>query len=104
MAGLPADVTARAAALVSERLANQSSALTRVAEDPALYQPMSGTDVAPPTRDGAEREFTLALAGVNLVAMTPLDALNLLFALQQRALASLGAPAPHSIPGSEAHE
>jgi DNA mismatch repair protein MutS len=103
MAGLPTDVTARAAALVGERLASQSSALARVAEEPALYQSASSVDVAPPARDVAEREFTLALASVNLVAMTPLDALNLLFSLQQRALASLGAPASHSATRSEAH-
>ena len=43
---------------------------------------------------GDERALALALASVNLVAVTPLEALNLLFSLQQRALASLGMPHP----------
>src|SRR6185312_5166765 len=39
---------------------------------------------------GRPVEVALALASVNLVAVTPLEALNLLVSLQQRALASLG--------------
>lgn len=39
----------------------------------------------------AAREVVLALASVNVAATTPIDAINLLFTLQQRALAALGA-------------
>ncbi len=80
MAGLPAEVTARAETLLRERPADSTTAL--VAEQPAAY--VSET----PASD--ERELALALASVNLVAVTPLEALNLLFSLQQRALARLG--------------
>jgi DNA mismatch repair protein MutS len=91
MAGLPVDVTTRAATLLRERL----DASIAVAESPVSYH--DEDIVAQPERlegplAGAERELALALASVNLVAVTPLEALNLLFSLQQRALASLGMP------------
>jgi DNA mismatch repair protein MutS len=85
MAGLPAEVTARAETLLRERPAN---AMTLVAEQPADYvSEMAASD---------ERELALALASVNLVAVTPLEALNLLFSLQQQALKRLGMGAAHS--------
>ena len=34
-------------------------------------------------------ELALALAGLNLAAMTPIEALNVLFSLQQHALTAL---------------
>ncbi len=52
----------------------------------------------PPSPDGnspanreleAAREVALALASVNVAATTPIDAINLLFSLQQRALSAL---------------
>ncbi len=92
MAGLPVEVTARAAALLAERPA---SAPALLAERSAAYHD-DAIDALPPDTAAAladaERELTLALASVNLVAVTPLEALNLLFSLQQRALASLGMP------------
>ncbi|HEX8998211.1 MAG TPA: DNA mismatch repair protein MutS [Ktedonobacterales bacterium] len=92
MAGLPAEVTARAETLLRERMA-QPPAL--IAERPAVYREsaMPAPDpepVAPSGDERDERELALALASVNLVAVTPLEALNLLFSLQQRALARLG--------------
>ncbi|MDE3230143.1 MAG: hypothetical protein KGO05_09690, partial [Chloroflexota bacterium] len=86
MAGLPADVTERAATLLRERPA---SAIASVAEQPTAYAS------APPA--SPERELALALASVNLVDVTPLEALNLLFSLQQRALAWLGVGSPHAV-------
>jgi len=38
-----------------------------------------------------ERELALDLAAANIAAMTPIEAINALFALQQRALALLRA-------------
>jgi DNA mismatch repair protein MutS len=103
MAGLPVEVTARADMLVRARPTEIGSAIdsavdstAQVAERISVYSPDS--DGAEPGRD--DRELALALASLNLVAMTPLEALNLLFSLQQRALASLGLPAAHSQNGA----
>ncbi|HEX8730410.1 MAG TPA: DNA mismatch repair protein MutS, partial [Ktedonobacterales bacterium] len=85
MAGLPADVTERAATLLRERSA---SAPASVAERSSAY--VSGPPASP------ERELALALASVNLVDVTPLEALNLLFSLQQQALAWLGMGSPRA--------
>ena len=98
MAGLPADVTARAAELLRLRPAAPALAPSLVAEQSADYTRSPGDDPrmeAEPLRIGDglasdERELALALASVNLVAVTPLEALNLLFSLQQRARVSLG--------------
>lgn len=89
MAGLPTEVTARAESLLHEHSARMPA---RVAEQPAIYGEAVTADEAsaPVTLSGDERELALALASVNLVAVTPLEALNLLFSLQQRALVSLG--------------
>jgi DNA mismatch repair protein MutS len=95
MAGLPADVTTRAAALLSQR----PSPPALVAEHPAAYADADEVEdeavEAQPLRIGDglasdARELALALASVNLVAVTPLEALNLLFSLQQRARVNLG--------------
>ena len=91
MAGLPSDVTARAAELLRQRPA----APALVAEQTADYASDEDAVEAAPLRIGDglasdERELALALASVNLVAVTPLEALNLLFSLQQRARVSLG--------------
>jgi DNA mismatch repair protein MutS len=87
MAGLPAEVTARAETLLRERPA--ANAPAQVAERTVAY-----TRDAESTPAVGDRELAMALASMNLVAMTPLDALNLLFSLQQRALVSLGMLAP----------
>ncbi|HEX9037875.1 MAG TPA: DNA mismatch repair protein MutS [Ktedonobacterales bacterium] len=96
MAGLPAEVTARAEALARNHLI-AGDVTARVAETAAVYDGRSdGASGADELVSDADRELTLALASMNLVAMTPLEALNLLFSLQQRALASLGMPAPRA--------
>ncbi len=103
MAGVPADVTARAEALLCERLSALPSPPATLAERPAIYAEPTAREHGRVIDDVAsnaatsraptdERELALALATVNLVAVTPLEALNLLFSLQQRALASLGMP------------
>jgi hypothetical protein len=76
-----------------------------LAERPAIYRDageevIEQPDNAPVALEGDERELALALASVNLVAVTPLEALNLLFSLQQRALVSLGMP-PSGRPSRE---
>ena len=91
MAGLPDTVTDRAASLLdgSDR---------KIAESPTEYravaEPEDSPDGAPDTDTttapgSSNRELTLALASLNIAAMTPLEALNVLFSLQQRALVSL---------------
>ena len=89
MAGLPAEVTSRAAMLLAERVAHTPALL---AERPGAYASSPPQQSAEVTAPGDARELALALASVNLVAVTPLEALNLLYSLQQRALASLGMP------------
>jgi DNA mismatch repair protein MutS len=104
MAGLPGEVTARAETLLHERSAAGMTAPARVAEYRADYvgERAQESEGIPSQGESAQlaaagdRELALALASVNLVATTPLEALNLLFSLQQRALASLGAPPPHA--------
>ena len=91
MAGLPPRVTERAAALLQSRLQAQR----QIAETHAVY--LSGASGAGEVkasdvlvgRDG--RELALDLAAANIAAMTPMEAINALFALQQRALALLRA-------------
>jgi DNA mismatch repair protein MutS len=97
MAGVPAAVLDRAADLLAAAPAAATNGTHALAETHAAYAPADGR-----TADGDglaghhhqhDRELTLALAGLNIAAMTPLDALNLLFSLQQRALAALQAVA-----------
>ncbi|HLZ24957.1 MAG TPA: DNA mismatch repair protein MutS, partial [Ktedonobacterales bacterium] len=94
MAGLPGSVTDRAASL----LADANERIRTVAETPRSYRTTAALDAileevtdapAPPTLSG--RDLSLALASLNIAAMTPLEALNVLFSLQQRALVSLHA-------------
>jgi DNA mismatch repair protein MutS len=89
MAGLPVPVTERALALLQQHASGQH----RIAEAPTAY-------VAAPDdtdRSGSQmmrreaRELALDLAAANIAAMTPIEAINALFALQQRALALLRA-------------
>lgn len=56
-----------------------------------LARPASST--ADVTGDGP-REVALALAGLNIAAMTPIEAINVLFSLQQHALAVLRGSRP----------
>ncbi|HEU4783871.1 MAG TPA: DNA mismatch repair protein MutS, partial [Ktedonobacterales bacterium] len=89
MAGLPAPVTERASALLQQHASGQR----RVAETPAAYVAAAvdlGRSGSPMMRR-EERELALDLAAANIAAMTPIEAINALFALQQRALALLRA-------------
>ena len=91
MAGLPPRVTERASALLQSRVQAQR----QIAETHAVY--LSGVSDAGEAqesdmllgRDG--RELALDLAAANIASMTPMEAINALFALQQRALALLRA-------------
>ncbi len=88
MAGLPAPVTERASAL----LLQHASAQRLIAESPAAYVASASEDTqidSVVTR--RERELALDLAAANIAAMTPIEAINALFALQQRALQLLRA-------------
>ncbi|HEY1389683.1 MAG TPA: DNA mismatch repair protein MutS [Ktedonobacterales bacterium] len=89
MAGLPAPVTERASALLQQH----ASAPRRVAEAPASYvaAPDDTDALGPHMMRREERELALDLAAANIAAMTPIEAINALFALQQRALALLRA-------------
>jgi DNA mismatch repair protein MutS len=86
MAGLPASVTARARSLLDERAVGQW-----IAEPPARYRAESSPAIMP-----EEREITLALASLNVAATTPMEAINLLYSLQQRALLALQGTEPRS--------
>jgi DNA mismatch repair protein MutS len=93
MAGVPALVTERAATLLDT---TQSRAVSYVAEreHPRWPSGVPGERYqsdAPAERAVREREhaLTLALAGLNIAAMTPLEALNMLFSLQQQAQLAL---------------
>jgi DNA mismatch repair protein MutS len=103
MAGVPGSVTLRAAQLLADDSVHLQG---RIADGSARYVPVSaGADGRPPeiqqrmpaasVRDvqveSAQREVALALASLNIAAMTPLEALNVLFSLQQRALAAVAA-------------
>jgi DNA mismatch repair protein MutS len=83
MAGLPAKVTERASALL------QRQPQQWIAEAPATYATHVASDgsTSPATR--AQHDLALDLASANIAAMTPIEAINALFALQQRALAML---------------
>lgn len=96
MAGLPASVTDRAASLLQDAT---PSSLT-IADPPATYRAVSEpetraghTPEAAVNGDSLSTEVILALASLNIAAMTPLEALNVLFSLQQRARAGL-----HEVP------
>jgi DNA mismatch repair protein MutS len=101
MAGLPAPVIARATDLLVRDVAHD------VAEAPGMRIAERSPDYALADERAEEcaeeraeeraggwrteryQEVALALASVNIAATTPLDALNLLFSLQQRAIALL---------------
>lgn len=91
MAGLPTSVTERASALLQQHIHMQR----RVAELPTAYDPTStsaddvnGTGSLAMRR---EHDLALTLAAANIAAMTPIEAINALFTLQQRALTLLRA-------------
>jgi DNA mismatch repair ATPase MutS len=86
MAGLPTSVTTRARSLLDERAVGQW-----IADPPAQYRTESS-----PLITAEEREITLALASLNVAATTPMEAINLLYSLQQRALLALQGMEPRS--------
>jgi DNA mismatch repair protein MutS len=104
MAGLPARVTQRAAELLAEE-PNWGPRL--IAESDVAYRADLTPNPSPAGRgalpdltaalslsekdESPIREVALALASVNVAATTPIEAINLLFSLQQRALAILQA-------------
>jgi DNA mismatch repair protein MutS len=83
-AGLPQTVVRRARELLEDR-ALQIRDGTRPSQlDTPRGQPDGDGDLA-----ALDRDLALALAGLNLAATTPIEALNILFSFQQRALAGL---------------
>jgi DNA mismatch repair protein MutS len=89
MAGLPPSVTRRAAEVLKDPLMvwsrSSSSGVARyahVAEDQEGYGDLS-------TPLDSSRAIAVALASLNIAAMTPMEALNLLFSLQQQSLSVL---------------
>ncbi len=106
MAGLPSPVTRRAEEVLAESMSSTSalsamssmsgtSQVRRIAESGSVFL---GGVVVPdlpaatsekPADADSSRGLAVALASLNIAAMTPLDALNLLFSLQQQALEAL---------------
>jgi DNA mismatch repair protein MutS len=96
IAGIPSEVTRRA----DDLLAHPPQSLTAFAERAGAYDVTlregdapsgglaSGSDQSSLLSSGAE-QVLFALAGVNIAATTPLEGLNVLFSLQQRAIAAL---------------
>ena len=98
MAGVPAAVLDRAADLLAAPIPTlTANGMHALAETHATYAAADGythasdDDGLAARNHQPDRELTLALASLNIAAMTPLDALNLLFTLQRRALAALQA-------------
>ncbi len=96
MAGIPLDVTRRA----DDLLQQSSAGATRIADMSAAYDIAASREIAQhhvvPEHDASVSSLSLvaeqilvALASVNIAATTPLEGLNLLFSLQQRAVALL---------------
>jgi DNA mismatch repair protein MutS len=87
IAGLPTHVTNRARALLSEMEGAEKGA-------GGAQEEYRAAPVAPPTRTGgpaqagAAEELAAELRGIDLARTTPLDALNLLAGLQERAVAA----------------
>jgi DNA mismatch repair protein MutS len=67
----------------------QGHALARLREPGAHEAPASANGDAPSDGLASAREVMLALASLNIAAMTPIEAINLLFSLQQRAAGAL---------------
>jgi DNA mismatch repair protein MutS len=99
MAGLPGTVTARAAEILLQDTSKQPF---RVAESAMEYTIQAAA--TPSTDTGlrsieqteppqANHELALALASLHIASMTPIEAINVLFSLQQRALQALHEPA-----------
>jgi len=102
MAGLPGTVTARAAEIL---LHEDQGPRFRVAESQAEYTLQTQNEIAleavsrqlEPFKSTespeTHQELALALASLNIASMTPIEAINVLFSLQQRALETIHEPA-----------
>ncbi len=96
MAGLPRSVTARAAELLADEAPTTpgdgaDSALQRLAPADHPGQPLArlkeppAEEHQPADHSAVPRGLLVGLASLNVAAMTPMDAINMLFSLQQRA-------------------
>jgi DNA mismatch repair protein MutS len=92
MAGLPQSVTERASMLLQQH----AHARRQIAETQTIYlskadgdEESAGADETDTLAGRRAHELALDLAAANIAAMTPMEAINALFALQQRALALL---------------
>jgi DNA mismatch repair protein MutS len=94
MAGLPSPVTRRAAEVLAASL-SATGQVRRIAEGGAVFRETALVAELPAETSekradaDSSRGLAVALASLNIAAMTPLDALNLLFSLQQQALEAL---------------
>jgi DNA mismatch repair protein MutS len=97
IAGLPGPLTARATELLSGEPAAPAAQGSQIADAAASYTTAGHAASAalaaadPSCAEPVEREVALALASLNIAAMTPVEALNVLFSLQKRALAAISA-------------
>ncbi|MGO8950608.1 MAG: DNA mismatch repair protein MutS [Ktedonobacterales bacterium] len=101
MAGLPISVTRRAAEVLVESLTtmHQTAERTSLANRPHRHQHYESRMPAAELAEAIgspysvpldpARAVAVALASLNIAAMTPVDALNILFSLQQQSLAIL---------------
>jgi DNA mismatch repair protein MutS len=96
MAGLPAVVVERATALMAERAPvpvphepHDESHDESHDEPGALHERRTAYQQRGAGGAEVSGRLALALAGINIAAMTPIEALNVLFSLQQHALAAL---------------
>lgn len=92
LAGVPRSVTERAALLLRD-LEATATPLRQVSEEPSEYGATNGHAPAPPALPVAapcEADGTMLseIAALDLVNTTPLEAINLLFSIQQRLRAS----------------
>jgi DNA mismatch repair protein MutS len=90
IAGLPPSVTRRAAEVLHDSLIvwsrsgpSHEAGYAHIAEAQETYGDL------PTPLDASPRAVALALASLNIAAMTPMEALNLLFSLQQQSLSAL---------------
>jgi DNA mismatch repair ATPase MutS len=90
MAGLPPSVTSRAAEVLKDSLTiwSRSSRSAGGGGEARLAEAAESYSDVPAPLD-TSRAIAVALATLNIAAMTPMEALNLLFSLQQQALTAL---------------
>ncbi len=88
LAGMPAHVTERAAALLAELESSRPQAARTVAEEPAAHaaerpSPGRAAGTCPTCTAARDALVTSRLAGIGLGATTPIQAINLLHELQE---------------------